>query len=241
MNIYPAIDIRDGKVVRLTRGDYDKTEVYHDDPAAVARDFAQRGARFLHVVDLDGAKDGKLSNYETVLCIAQAADLSIEIGGGIRDAARVEKYLSLGVDRVILGTAAVNNEPFLTEMLAQYGDRIAVGVDAKNGLVATEGWRTVTQLNSVKFCKKLVSLGATRVIYTDISRDGAMQGTNLEIYRTLSAIEGLQVTASGGISTLAEIQLLRAMGTQAAILGKALYVGAIRLEDALRVADGGKA
>ena len=236
MDIFPAIDLKNKQVVRLTQGDYNKVEIYGDDPAAVAKGFAAQGAKFLHVVDLDGAKDGALSNYAAIERILKAAELFVEVGGGIRNAERVEKYLSLGVGRVILGTAALQDEAFLAAMVQKWGDKIAVGVDAKDGFVATHGWLNVTNSDSVAFCKKMQRLGVRHIIYTDIACDGAMKGTNLNIYRTLAEIEGLSITASGGISTLAEIQVLAAMGTQAAIVGKALYVGALKLPDVLRAA-----
>ena len=238
MQIYPAIDLRAGKVVRLTQGDYARMDVYGEHPAAQARRFFDEGARFLHVVDLDGAKDGALSNWDAVAAIVRAAPLFVEVGGGIRDDTRVQKYLELGVGRVILGTAALQDEPFLRRMIARWGERIAVGVDAKDGRVATRGWLDVSQTDSVAFCRRLRTLGVTSVIYTDIARDGAMQGTNLDIYRTLQGIGGLQITASGGISTLDDIRSLRRMGTAAAIVGKALYVGALRLPEVLRAAEG---
>lgn len=236
MRIFPAIDLVRGQVVRLTQGDYTSAQVYSDSPAATAQGFEAMGARCLHVVDLDGAKDGGLSNYSVIEDIVRATGLFVEVGGGIRTRERVEQYLRLGVGRVILGTAALKDEAFLCAMLKRYGEKIAVGVDARDGFVATDGWLQVSRTDSVAFCRKMRTLGVRHIIYTDISRDGAMQGTNLEIYRTLSAVAGLSVTASGGISTLAELQQLRAMGVSAAILGKSLYVGAIRLSDALRVA-----
>lgn len=236
MKIFPAIDLKNKQVVRLTQGDYNKVEVYATDPAAIARDFAHQGASCLHVVDLDGAKDGALSNYDAVAQIVRATDMFVEIGGGIRDARRVEQYLSLGVGRVILGTAALRDEPFLRAMLAQWGDKIAVGVDAKDGFVATDGWLNVSQTDSVAFCRRLRDMGVRHVIYTDIACDGAMRGTNLPVYETLRAIDGLCITASGGISTLTEIESLAKMGTHAAIVGKAIYLGALALPDVLRAA-----
>jgi phosphoribosylformimino-5-aminoimidazole carboxamide ribotide isomerase len=237
MEIFPAIDLKGGRVVRLLRGDYDKVTQYDISPVEAARDFAAQGARNLHVVDLDGAKDGTLSNFGTVAAIVSAADLFVEIGGGIRDEARIEQYLSAGAGRVILGTAAINDFPFLTEMVKKYGSRIAVGVDAKDGRVATDGWLTVTDVDGVEFCRRVRDIGVQTVIYTDISKDGAMSGTNLEVYSILSQIEGLDVTASGGISYLREIETLRDMGVAAAIVGKAIYIGALSLEKVLEVAS----
>ena len=238
MDIYPAIDLKDGRVVRLTRGDYDTAEVYADDPAAVARSFAAKGARFLHVVDLDGAKDGALSNYDAVRSILAATDMFVEIGGGVRDEHRVRAYLDAGAGRVILGSAAVKNFPFLCDMAEKYGEQIALGVDARDGMVATDGWLETSREEGVAFCRRAFEHGVKSVIYTDIARDGAMQGTNLEVYRTLRReVPGLAVTASGGISSLEEIRALREMGVAAAIVGKAVYLGALRLEDVLKEAQ----
>ncbi len=239
MKIFPAIDLRGGQVVRLTQGDYDRMEVYSADPAAVARGFAAQGARYLHVVDLGGAKDGALSNFETVADVIAATGMFVEVGGGIRDEARVCAYLDRGAGRVILGTAALRDFEFLQRMVAQYGDRIAVGVDAKDGFVATDGWLNVSAVRGVDFCKRLLGAGVSAVIYTDIARDGALRGTNLAVYETLlREAPDLAVTASGGISSLEEIRALAAMGVDAAIVGKAVYTGALALPEVLRAAWG---
>lgn len=237
MHIFPAIDLRNRQVVRLTQGDYDRMEVYGSDPAAVARSFAQQGAEYLHVVDLDGAKDGALSNFETVAEIIAATGMFVEIGGGIRDEARIRAYLERGAGRVILGTAALRDFDFLKRMVDKYGGKIAVGVDAKDGFVATDGWLNVSAVRGVDFCRKLRQAGVAAVIYTDISRDGAMRGTNLEVYETLlREAPGLAVTASGGVSSLEDVRALAALGVDAAIVGKALYTGALALPDVLRAA-----
>lgn len=236
MRIFPAIDLKGGSVVRLLRGDYGSVQRYEIDPPQAAADFEAAGARNLHVVDLDGAKDGALSNFDTVAAIVKATGMFVEVGGGIRDEARIEKYLSVGAGRVILGTAAVNDFPFLTQVVSRYGARIAVGVDAKNGLVATDGWLNVTSLNGVDFCKKLRDAGVDTVIYTDIAKDGALAGTNLAIYETLSRIEGLHIVASGGISYLREIEELAAMGIHGAIVGKAIYTGKLELRKVIAAA-----
>ena len=233
MQLFPAIDLRDGKVVRLTQGDYDRMTVYGEDPCAQARKFLEAGAKNLHVVDLDGAKDGTLSNYEAIAALAKQGGLYIEVGGGIRNEASIDKYLSLGAGRVILGTVAVTNYPFVEEMVRKYGDKIAVGVDAKDGFVATHGWLETSEVRGVDFCRRLRDTGVKTVIYTDISRDGKMQGTNLELYKELSQIEGLDIVASGGISSLKEIEILK-NEVYGAILGKALYLGAIDLKEALK-------
>lgn len=242
MDIFPAIDLKDGQVVRLTQGDYGKVEVYGHDPAAAARRFAGQGARFLHVVDLDGAKDGALSNYDAVTAILRAADLYVEVGGGIRDAARVKAYLDAGAARVILGSAALKDQPFLQAMLDQYGPAIAVGVDARDGKVATEGWLKTSGVDSFEFCRAVHRMGAQSVIYTDIARDGAMQGPNVEaVARLCRAMPGLAVTASGGVSSLADIRALKKAGAAAAIVGKALYNGALELPAVLAAAGEGGA
>lgn len=230
MQIFPAIDLRGGQVVRLYQGDYDKMTVYGQDPCAVARDFIAAGAKYLHVVDLDGAKDGTLANFETIAAIARQGGLYIEVGGGIRTEDRIRQYLDLGVGRCILGTVAVKDFAFTARMAEKYGDRIAVGVDARDGYVAVNGWKELSQERGVDFCRRLYAAGVTAVIYTDISRDGAEQGTNLALYRELAEIKGLRVTASGGVSSLAELEELKRIGTHAAILGKALYTGRLDLK-----------
>ncbi len=236
MKLFPAIDLKDGRVVRLLQGDYGKVERYAVAPADAARDFYGRGARYLHVVDLDGARDGTLSNYDVISQICRSADLFIEVGGGIRDEARIARYLEMGVSRVILGTAAVNDFEFLVRAVRTYGDRIAVGVDANNGFVAVDGWTTVTKLDSVAFCRRVRDIGVKTVIYTDISRDGALSGANMDIYETLRGVEGLDIVASGGITDVQELARLREMGTSGAIVGKALYAGRMTLGDALAAA-----
>ena len=236
MRILPAIDLRFGKVVRLTRGDYDTTTVYADNPPEIARQFAETGCQDLHVVDLDGAKDGELSNYSAVRSIVEATSMLVEIGGGIRTMDRIEKYLTLGVGRCIIGTAAVNDPKFLKSAIGEYGDKIAVGVDAKDGLVAVSGWLEVTGINSLEFCTKLRDIGVKTVIYTDISKDGMLSGPNHEIYNNLSEIDGLDIIASGGVTTIDDVRRLSSSGIYGAIIGKALYTGKIRLEEALEVA-----
>ena len=213
MQLFPAIDLRDGKVVRLTQGDYDRMTVYGEDPCAQARKFLEAGAKNLHVVDLDGAKDGTLSNYEAIAALAKQGGLYIEVG------------------RCILGSVAVTDFDFTARMLKRYGDRIAVGVDAKDGYVAIHGWKEVSTEQGVDFCKRLAEAGCRAIIYTDIACDGAMQGTNLALYRQLQAeVPGVAFTASGGISSEAELEELDRMGVAAAILGKSLYTGALDLK-----------
>lgn len=230
MQIFPAIDLSGGQVVRLYQGDYDQMTIYGQDPCAVARDFMAAGAKYLHVVDLDGARDGTLANFTSIAAIARQGGLYIEVGGGIRTEERIRQYLDLGVGRCILGTIAVKDFDFTARMARTYGDQIAVGVDARDGYVAVNGWKELSAEKGVDFCRRLHDAGVGTVIYTDISRDGAEQGTNLEVYRELSKIEGLAVTASGGVSSLEELRQLETMGTRAAILGKALYTGRLELK-----------
>ena len=236
MIIFPAIDLYEGKAVRLYKGDYAQMTVYSHDPLAIARDFENQGAQYVHLVDLEGAKDGTTPNLELVKKIARETALFTEIGGGIREMKTVDAYLQNGVDRVILGTAAVTNETFLQEAVRAYGDRIAVGVDVKDGLVAIKGWRESSTYSCFDFCQKMVDLGVKYLICTDISKDGAMQGTNRELYRELSEKFPVNITASGGVSTLEDIRALSRMKLYGAIVGKAYYSGAITLADALEAA-----
>ena len=230
MQIFPAIDLSGGQVVRLYQGDYDKMTVYGADPCAVARDFIAAGAKYLHVVDLDGAKDGTLANFESIAAIAKQGGLYIEVGGGIRTEERIRQYLDLGVSRCILGTIAVKDFDFTARMAQKYGDAIAVGVDARDGYVAINGWKELSTETGIEFCRRLRDAGVKTVIYTDISRDGAEKGTNLELYHQLAEIEGLNITASGGVSSIEELKELQRTGTHAAILGKALYTGRLDLK-----------
>lgn len=234
MKLFPAIDLRGGQAVRLYQGDYDQMTVYNPDPADQARAFAAAGAKYLHVVDLDGAKDDTTANLPAIARIATESDLYIEVGGGIRDEERIRRYLDLGVSRCILGTVAVRDFDFTARMAQKYGDKIAVGVDMKDGLVAVAGWKEVTPEPGVAFCRRLAEAGVRAVIATDISRDGTMQGTNMDLYRELLTIPGLEITASGGIARMEELDTLQAMGCHAAILGKSVYTGAIDLAEAVR-------
>ena len=235
MELLPAIDLRGGKVVRLFQGDYDKMTVYGDDPAQQAKAFAAAGARNLHVVDLDGAKDSTTANFEVIKSVVKASNLSVEVGGGIRTEERIQRYLDLGVDRCILGTIAVKDFNFTERMAQKYGKHIAVGVDARDGLVAINGWKELSAERGVDFCRRLRDAGVQTVIYTDISRDGAEMGTNLELYKELTAIEGLNIIASGGISFESELLDLERMGAWGAILGKALYTGKLDLARAVQL------
>lgn len=234
MQIFPAIDLRGGQVVRLYQGDYAQETVYGTDPCAQARTFIEAGAAHLHVVDLDGARDGTPANFDSIAAIVKQGGLYIEVGGGIRTEARIAQYLDLGVGRCILGTAAVQDFNFTEKMAKKYGPQIAVGVDAKDGFVAVNGWEELTEVKGIDFCRRLRDIGVKTVIYTDISRDGAGQGTNLELYQELAEIEGLEIVASGGISSMQELQVLRRAGISAAILGKALYTGRLDLRTVIQ-------
>lgn len=238
MQIFPAIDLRGGQVVRLYQGDYDQETVYAADPCAVARGFLTAGARYLHVVDLDGARDGTLANFETIAALVRQGGLYIEVGGGIRTEERIRRYLDLGVDRCILGTIAVKDFAFTERMAKKYGEHIAVGVDARDGFVAVSGWKELSAERGVDFCRRLRDAGVKTVIYTDISRDGAEAGTNLDLYRELAEIEGLDITASGGVSSIEELRELQTIGTKAAILGKALYTGRLDLKTVIEEVEG---
>ena len=238
MKIFPAIDLKNGRVVRLTEGDFSRMTVYEEDPCGVRDSFLAAGASHLHVVDLDGAKEGSPKNFEAVRALAGQGKMFVEVGGGIRDEARVCAYLEAGVSRVILGTVAHTNFAFVEQMVRKYGEQIAVGVDAREGKLAVSGWLETTGQDAMAFCKTLARAGVKTVIYTDISRDGALKGTNLPAYRALSKIEGLGVVASGGITFLCEIRALREMGIEGAILGKALYEKKLDLKEALAAGEG---
>ena len=235
MKLYPAIDLYGGKAVRLFKGDYQQMTVYSENPLEIALDFQKAGARYIHLVDLEGAKFGTTPNLSVIRRIVEATDLFVEVGGGIRTVETIEKYLSIGVDRVILGTAAVTDRAFLKAALAEYGEKIAVGVDLKDGYVAIKGWTETSQWTADSFFEDLEKLGVSTVICTDISRDGAMQGTNRQLYKELSAKYRIQLIASGGVSSLEDVKALNAMNLHGAIIGKAYYTGAIDLKEALEV------
>ena len=235
MLVFPAIDLFEGKAVRLYQGDYSRMTVYSDDPPKLAADFRAAGASCLHVVDLEGARSGLTPNLETVRALAKTG-LFTEVGGGVRSMAVVEAYLSAGVQRVILGTAAVTDEGFLKEAVAAYGGRIAVGADFREGFVAIKGWTEKTALPALAFCRHMEDLGVETLICTDISRDGAMQGANRSLYRELTDALKLNIIASGGVSTLEDIAALKAQGLYGAIIGKAYYTGAIDLKKAIEAA-----
>ena len=236
MLILPAIDLFGGKAVRLYKGDYAQMTVYNDDPVSVAADFRSKGATHIHLVDLEGAKSGTTPNLDTVLAIKEATGLFCEVGGGIRSMEVVRRYLDGGLDRVILGTAAVTDESFLREAVAAYGDKIAVGIDIRDGFVAIKGWTEKSEEKALDFCTKMQTIGVKTLICTDISRDGAMEGANHDLYRTLSREFDMNIIASGGVSTLEDVQKLAALEIYGAIVGKAYYIGSLDLKTAIEVA-----
>ena len=236
MLIYPAIDLYGGKAVRLYKGDYAQMTVYNDDPVAVAKDFSAQGAVCIHLVDLEGAKSGTTPNFDTVAAIKAETGLFCEIGGGIRSMETIDKYLSAGIDRVILGTAAVTEPGFVEAAVAKYGEKIAVGIDIKDGFVAIKGWTVKSEENAMDFTAKMEKIGVKTMICTDISKDGAMQGTNHELYRELSEKFSMNIIASGGVSSLEDVQRLGKLSIHGAIVGKAYYTGAIDLAQAIEVA-----
>ena len=236
MILFPAIDLFEGKAVRLFKGDYAQMTVYSEHPEEIGKDFAACGATHAHLVDLEGAKSGETPNLETVIRIRESSGLFCEIGGGIRSMEVVKRYLDAGLDRVILGTAAVEDEKFLTAAVERYGEKIAVGADVRDGYIAVKGWTEKSSIGLMDFCRKMEKIGVKTLICTDISRDGAMRGTNREMYRELSEELGLQITASGGVSSLEDVESLRKMNLYGAIIGKAYYTGDIDLKKALEAA-----
>lgn len=233
MILFPAIDLYQSRAVRLTKGDYAQMTVYSDAPAEVACSFRDAGSTALHVVDLEGARDGTTANFETIREIVQKCGLFVEVGGGLRTQEVVEKYLDIGVGRVILGTAAVKEPGFVDALVSRFGDKIAVGVDIKDGFVAVKGWTEVTDLECFGFCRTMEQKGINTIICTDISKDGVLGGANLELYRRMSGELTVNIVASGGVSTLKDIQYLDDIGLYGVILGKALYEGKIDLREAI--------
>ena len=236
MLIFPAIDLYEGKAVRLFKGDYAQMTVYSDKPWEFAKDFENQGATCLHMVDLEGAKTGKTPNLETIRKIVSSTNLFVEVGGGIRSMEVVEAYLSAGVSRVILGTAAVTDEAFLKKAVETYGEKIAVGVDLKDGKVAIRGWTETSQLDAFTFCQKMQDLGVKTIICTDISKDGAMQGANHDLYTQLMEKFSLDIIASGGVSSMEDVKKLAAQKMYGAIIGKAYYTGAVSIREAVEAA-----
>ncbi len=236
MIIFPAIDLYDKKAVRLFKGDYEQMTVYSNNPPEIAKDFTSCGATHIHIVDLEGAKDGSTPNLEVVKEIKKVSGLFCEIGGGIRDMETISKYVDAGIDRVILGTAAVENEDFVKEAVEKYGEKIAIGADIKDGYVAIKGWVEKSEYECFEFCEKMQKIGVRTLICTDISKDGAMMGTNHGLYKDLSEKFDMQIVASGGVSSIDDVKKLSALGIYGAIIGKAYYTKAISLKEAIEVA-----
>ena len=237
MKIFPAIDLYDGKAVRLYKGNYDEMTVYSSNPIEIARDFVSEGAEYIHMVDLEGAKDGTTPNIDIVKQVATETSLKVEIGGGIRSMQTLDSYFEAGVFRAILGTAAVTDEQFLRSAIEKYGEKIAVGADVKDGMVAIKGWLEKSEYSTDAFFEKMCSLGVKTVICTDISKDGAMRGTNRELYRALSEKYNVDIVASGGVSSIEDVKALSDMNLYGAIIGKAYYIGAIDLKEAIKISE----
>ena len=237
MKIFPAIDLKDKKAVRLLKGDYNKVTIFNDNPVEVAKDFENRGAEYLHVVDLDGAKDGDTTNYDVVKAIIENTSLKVEIGGGIRTEEVIKKYIDAGAFRVILGTVAITEPEFTEEMIKKYGNKIAIGVDISNGFVAVKGWTEISKVSCDELFEKMEKAGADTIICTDISKDGAMEGTNLQLYKELSEKYNIKIIASGGVSDMENIKALKKLNVFGAIVGKALYLGKVDLKEAIEVAE----
>lgn len=235
MNIFPAIDLYNGKAVRLYKGNYEEMTVYSDNPIEIARDFINEGAKYIHIVDLEGAKTGGTPNINIITDIVKNTDLFVEVGGGIRSIEVIEKYITAGVNRVILGTAAVTDESFLRKAVEIYGEKIAVGIDIKDGYVAIKGWTEKSQYTLEAFIEKMIDIGVTCFICTDISKDGAMEGTNAQMYKKLSESYNVDLIASGGVSGIEDIKKLKELNLYGAIIGKAYYIKAISLKEAIEV------
>ena len=234
MIIFPAIDIKDKKCVRLTQGDFDKVNVYGEDPSLMAKKWADYGAEFIHVVNLNGSRDEIGINDETLAKVAKSIDVPIQVGGGIRDEKRVKELLDLGINRVIVGTMAIENKELLKELIEKYkAEKIVVSIDAKNGKVATHGWEKVSDIDSVDLCKELEQIGVKTIVYTDISKDGMLEGPNFDIYKELSQKTSLDIIASGGVTSIDDVKRLLDMNMYGAIIGKALYDNRIDLKEVL--------
>jgi len=237
MIVYPAIDLYEGNAVRLKRGDYEQMTIYSNDPVAVACGFKQAGAAYTHIVDLEGARDGEPANFDVIKRIVSETGLLIQVGGGIRTAFTIERYLNAGVERVILGTAAVSTPGFLEEAVSRFGDAIAVSVDMKEGNVAIKGWTEVSDQSALDFCDTVEKVGVKTLICTDISKDGLLSGTNMDLYRLLRDRLSIRLIASGGITSLIEVETLSILNMDGAILGKALYTGYVDLAEAIKAAN----
>lgn len=235
MQIYPAIDIKDGRCVRLTQGKFDTITVFEDDPTSAALDWEEAGASYLHVVDLDGARRGSSYNNEAIQRILHVTNLPIQVGGGIRNMDDIKEKIDMGVARVILGTAAIKSVDFVREAVHVYKDKIAVSVDALNGKAAAEGWEEVSEMNALDLCKRMRKIGVKTVIFTDISRDGMLSGPNITATRNVAKIIGLNVIASGGITSLEDLDYLQKIKVSGAIIGKALYSGDLDLREVIQL------
>lgn len=234
MIIYPAIDIKDKSCVRLRQGSYDDVTVYERDPVKVAKTWESMGAEILHIVDLDGARDGIRINEDVIRRIIENVDIPVQVGGGIRDTAGVEIYLNMGASHVIIGTAAIKNPPWLREMIDSYGDKIIVSIDARDGWIATDGWESISKKKASDYIKELKAYGLQRIVYTDIAKDGMLLGPNFKIYEELKDRVDIEVIASGGVTSIDDIRRLRELGLYGAIIGKALYDGKLDLREVLR-------
>ena len=235
MLIFPAVDLYEGKAVRLVKGDYNRMTVYNYNPLEVALDFKKCGAEHIHLVDLEGAKIGKTPNFDIIKDIKNKSGLFCEVGGGISSKETAAKYIEAGIDRIILGTAAFEDETLLVDLLKSYGEKIAVGIDIKDGYIAIKGWTEKTDISAYDFFEKATSLNIRTVICTDISKDGLMNGINHNLYSDLSKKFRMNIIASGGVSSIADIKALKSIGLYGAIIGKAYYIGAVNLKEAIEV------
>ena len=236
MKIFPAIDLFNGQAVRLLRGDYNNMTIYDNNPVNVAEKFKAEGSEWVHIVDLEGAKIGAVKNFDTIINIKNSSGLKCEVGGGIRDLKIIERYISSGIDRVILGTAAVTEKNFVEDAVKNFGEKIAVGVDIKDGKVAIKGWQENSNFEAMNFCERMQNIGVKTIICTDISKDGAMKGTNFSLYENLKAKLNINIIASGGVSSIEDVKNLAKLNLYGAIIGKAYYTGAIKIKEAIEVA-----
>lgn len=236
MKIFPAIDLFNGQAVRLLRGDYNNMTIYDDNPVKVAEKFKAEGCEWVHIVDLEGAKFGTVKNFDTIINIKKSSELKCEVGGGIRDLTVIERYINSGIDRVILGTAAVTEKNFVENAVKNFGEKIAVGVDIKNGNVAIKGWQESSNFEALNFCERMQDIGVTTIICTDISKDGAMKGINLSLYENLKSKLKIKIIASGGVSSIEDVKNLAKLNLYGAIIGKAYYTGAIKIKEATEAA-----
>ena len=243
MEVIPAIDLLDGKCVRLYQGDYDRASIFNDNPVEVARQWAEQGATRLHVVDLDGAKAGKSVNLSVIEAIATAIEIPVQVGGGLRDRAGVARLLDTGVERAILGTVAVEKPELVTELCNEFPEQIVVGIDARNGMVATRGWLETSEVAATDLAQRMAQQGAAAIIYTDIHRDGTLSGPNMDALRELAESIDIPVIASGGVSSLTDLLSLLSLepiGVTGVIVGRAIYTGDVSLKEAVRAVGDGR-